>query len=193
MATAKTNKSKQARTNKINVVLSKMTKQNDFKKVETKDLNSGNVAYFENSHTPAIENGAYVHHRPSEAVWFTVDAMKKIQDKLGVDFMTVSPMRATIQAFRKLGVELETEDFNRSAKAGLPAVASDDTIELKELQLAVQKLYAPDGKRKPQISKEDLIQKFKESGLTDEQIRKVIPSYKEVSVLDKLTELIKNI
>jgi len=76
-----------------------------------KHAENGSIGYFSKDHSNQK------NYRDSEALWFTVSAMAKIQEVLKVTDISVSPLKATIEAFKAIGVILEPVDFNRNKDA----------------------------------------------------------------------------
>ena len=53
-------------------------------------------------------------YRDSAAVWFTIPAMKKIQDKFGITEETINQNKAVVMLGRMVGINFSPEDFNRT-------------------------------------------------------------------------------
>ena len=120
---------------------------------------NGLIGYFEKDHNNQK------NYRASKALWFTASAMAKIQAVLKVNDISVCPIKATIEAFKSIGVQLEAVDFNRNkdalnkpepelkANVGttqseiLLKVARGETLNKAEMSLLSQKLSGSDSEK----------------------------------------------
>ena len=168
---------------------------NEIKTSLVSDKNTGSSAHFSRNHnSKLLPSGEYQYHRPSEAVWFCVDALAKVQAVTGITELSINPMAIVIDAINhRYKINTTTDDFNRSPDVGKSVtVASDDTI--KNLQVAMQNFMVSEN-----IEKTVMAETLKKAGVSQDKIQLIIPSLtvtpppKPLTTIDSLLMAFKSL